>query len=190
MLFRSDAVFAPPFTFVATAEVISLLGATPVFVDIDPVTFNLSPEALARAVAAVEKGDPALHVLPRPCRPAPSAAGGAAAGAEASPVFDAAERRARERREAERRVAEQRTTRRRRGDHAAGPAAPGGPGTAPAPPQAKLRPRAVIPVDLFGLPADYDAIGAIAAAHGLAVIEDAAQSFGGLYRGQIGRAHV
>lgn len=42
-----------------------------------------------------------------------------------------------------------------------------------------LRPRAVMPVDLFGQPADYDAIGAVAAAHGLAVIADAAQSLGG-----------
>jgi dTDP-4-amino-4,6-dideoxygalactose transaminase len=47
-----------------------------------------------------------------------------------------------------------------------------------------LRPRAVIPVDLFGLPADYDAIDAIAARCGLAVIEDAAQSFGGEYKGR------
>ena len=46
------------------------------------------------------------------------------------------------------------------------------------------RPRAVIPVDLFGLPADYDAIAAVAARHGLTVIEDAAQSFGGVYKGK------
>jgi dTDP-4-amino-4,6-dideoxygalactose transaminase len=177
-----DAVFAPPFTFVATAEVISLLGATPVFVDVDPVTFNLCPEALARAVAAVEKGDPALHVLPGPWFPRPPA-GGAAAGAEASPISGAAERRARERREAERRVAERRATRRRSGPRRTtdGPSVETDPSPAPPP---KLRPRAVIPVDLFGLPADYDAIGAVAAAHGLAVIEDAAQSFGGLYRGR------
>ncbi|MCZ7658461.1 MAG: DegT/DnrJ/EryC1/StrS family aminotransferase [Xanthobacteraceae bacterium] len=45
-----------------------------------------------------------------------------------------------------------------------------------------LRPRAVMPVDLFGLPADYDAIGAIAARHGLTVIADAAQSFGATFR--------
>lgn len=108
-----DAVFTTPFTFIATAEVISLLGATPIFVDIDPVTFNLDPVQLERAVATVNKNDPALH-----------------------PHFS------------------------------------------------PLRPRAVIPVDLFGLPADYDAIGAIAARHGLAVVEDAAQSFGGEYRGK------
>ena len=38
-----DAVFCPPFTFMATAEVVALLGATPVFVDIDPETFNIDP---------------------------------------------------------------------------------------------------------------------------------------------------
>jgi dTDP-4-amino-4,6-dideoxygalactose transaminase len=43
----------------------------------------------------------------------------------------------------------------------------------------KLTPRAIMPVDLYGLPADYTAIGAIAARHGLAVVADAAQSFGG-----------
>src|SRR6202034_835299 len=47
-----------------------------------------------------------------------------------------------------------------------------------------LKPRAIIPVDLFGLPADHDAIGAIAAAHGLLVLDDAAQGFGATYRGK------
>jgi dTDP-4-amino-4,6-dideoxygalactose transaminase len=47
-----------------------------------------------------------------------------------------------------------------------------------------LKPRAVIPVDLFGLPADHDAIGAIAAAHGMLVLDDAAQAFGATYRGR------
>ena len=41
-----DAVFTSPFTFIATAEVISLLGATPVFIDIDPETFNIDPAKL------------------------------------------------------------------------------------------------------------------------------------------------
>ena len=41
-----DAVFTTPFTFVATAEVVSLLGATPVFVDIEPGTFNMDPDRL------------------------------------------------------------------------------------------------------------------------------------------------
>jgi len=45
-----------------------------------------------------------------------------------------------------------------------------------------LRPRAIIPVDLFGLPADHDAIAAIAAAHGLQVLDDAAQAFGACYK--------
>ena len=48
----------------------------------------------------------------------------------------------------------------------------------------RLRPRGVIPVDLFGLPADYDAINAIAKDHSLFVIEDAAQSFGAEYKGK------
>jgi dTDP-4-amino-4,6-dideoxygalactose transaminase len=47
-----------------------------------------------------------------------------------------------------------------------------------------LRPRAVIPVDLFGLPADHDAINALAAAHGLLLLDDAAQAFGATYRGR------
>jgi dTDP-4-amino-4,6-dideoxygalactose transaminase len=47
-----------------------------------------------------------------------------------------------------------------------------------------LKPRAIIPVDLFGLPADHDAINALAAAHGLLVLDDAAQAFGATYRGR------
>jgi dTDP-4-amino-4,6-dideoxygalactose transaminase len=47
-----------------------------------------------------------------------------------------------------------------------------------------LRPRAVIPVDLFGLPADHDGVAAVAATHGLLVLDDAAQSFGATYRGR------
>src|SRR5271165_4580913 len=47
-----------------------------------------------------------------------------------------------------------------------------------------LKPRAVIPVDLFGLPADHDGIAGVAAAHGLLVLDDAAQSFGATYRGR------
>jgi dTDP-4-amino-4,6-dideoxygalactose transaminase len=60
-----DAVFVPTFTFISTAEVISLLGATPVFVDIDPVTFNMDPAKLERAVQAVKGNDPSLHPLPK-----------------------------------------------------------------------------------------------------------------------------
>jgi len=113
-----DAVFTTPFTFIATAEVISLLGAMPVFVDIDPVTFNIDPAKLALAIQAVKSNDPTLHPLPLTPHPSP------------------------------------------------------------------LTPRCVIPVDLFGLPADYDEICAVAARHDLLVIEDAAQSFGGEYRGR------
>ena len=47
-----------------------------------------------------------------------------------------------------------------------------------------LKPRAIIPVDLFGLPADHDAIAAIAAAHGMLVLDDAAQAFGASYKGR------
>ena len=100
-----DAVFTTPFTFMATAEVVTILGATPVFVDIDPDTYNLDPALLAEAIQR---------------------------------ILD----------------------------------------------QGELRPRAVIPVDLFGVPADYEAIEAVAEDSGLLVLEDAGQAFGALYRGQ------
>lgn len=111
-----DAVFTTPFTFIATAEVITLLGATPIFVDIDPITFNLDPAKLRRTIQAVKENDPAISPLP---------------------------------------------------GHLEVP----------------LKPRGIIPVDLFGLPADYDAINAVAQEEGLFVIQDAAQSFGGEYKG-------
>ena len=60
-----DAVLTTPFTFVATAEVVALLGAVPVFADIDPVTFNLDPDHIERAIEALAAGKPAL---PIPCR--------------------------------------------------------------------------------------------------------------------------
>jgi len=103
-----DAIFTTPFTFIATAEVIQLLGATPVFVDIDSQTFNIDPQALAQAIQRLGQN----------------------------------------------------------------------------PKTASLRPRGIIPVDLFGQPADYDAINAIARQHQLFVIEDAAQSFGATYKGR------
>lgn len=112
-----DAVFTSPFTFIATAEVIALLGATPVFVDIDPRTYNIEPLKLDQAIRAVVANDPSIYPLPRS-------------------------------------------------------------------PQPKLVPRGVIPVDLFGLPADYDRINPIAKKHGLFVLEDAAQSFGGSLNGK------
>jgi dTDP-4-amino-4,6-dideoxygalactose transaminase len=161
-----DAVFTTPFTFIATAEVISLVGATPVFVDIDPVTFNLDPAQLERAVAAVEKNDPAIYPLPK------SASAwncNRLASVRIVPVEDHDG------------CANPDPDDRRNDD-----AQVGGKIGALFPHSyfSPLRPRAVIPVDLFGLPADYDAIGAVAARHGLAVVEDAAQSFGGEYRGK------
>lgn len=111
-----DAVFTTPFTFVATAEVISLLGATPVFVDIEPDTFNMDPALLEKAIAALESKDPSLHPLPK--------------GYE------------------------------------------------------NLKSRGIIPVDLFGQPADYEAINRIALAEALFVLEDACQSFGGEFQGK------
>jgi len=103
-----DAIFTTPFTFIATAEVIQLLGATPVFVDIDPQTFNIAPDLLAKAIAGL--------------------------GQQA----------------------------RTQG----------------------LKPRGIIPVDLFGQPADYDRINALAKEYGLFVLEDAAQSFGATWHGK------
>lgn len=113
-----DVVFTTPFTFMATAEVISLLGAIPVFVDIDPVTFNMDPAHLEKAIEAVQKCDPTVYPLP-------------------SAVDLAGARMA-----------------------------------------------AVIAVDLFGLPADYERIGSVCAQHNLFLIEDAAQSFGGSIHGR------
>ena len=148
-----DAVFTTPFTFIATAEVISLLGATPVFVDIDAATFNIDPVKLERAIAAVESADPSLSPLPLLLQPSGNRQSGAEA--ELGTIRD-------------RRRTIRRITSRRAGDGAS----------------TGLRPRAVIPVDLFGLPADYDAIADVAARHSLAVIEDAAQSLGGEYKGK------
>ena len=112
-----DIVFTTPFTFIATAEVISLLGATPVFVDIDPRTFNIDPDKLKLAIEAVKKQDSTLYPLPKNI---PAAA----------------------------------------------------------------IPKVVIPVDLFGLPADYDSLLEIARQENLFVLEDAAQGFGGTYKGR------
>jgi dTDP-4-amino-4,6-dideoxygalactose transaminase len=111
-----DAIFTSPFTFIATAEVISLLGATPVFVDIDSENFNIDPKHLERAIAALQKGA-SDYPLPRTSG-------------------------------------------------------------------SSLTPKGIIAVDLFGLPADYDAINAIARERSIFVIEDAAQSFGAEYRGK------
>jgi dTDP-4-amino-4,6-dideoxygalactose transaminase len=99
-----DAVICPAFTFCATAEVAVLLGATPVFADVDAATFSIDPASTRGAIATAKR--------------------------------------------------------------------------------LGLRPKAIIPVDLFGLPADLDAIGAIARAEGLFVLDDAAQSFGATYNGR------
>ena len=66
-----DAILTTPFTFVATAEVISLLGATPVFVDIDPATFNIDPAQLEKAIIALKANDPFIHPLPLTHYPSP-----------------------------------------------------------------------------------------------------------------------
>jgi UDP-2-acetamido-2-deoxy-ribo-hexuluronate aminotransferase len=95
---RGDEVITTPFTFIATAEVIVLLGAVPVFVDIDPVTCNLAADQVEARITG--------------------------------------------------------------------------------------KTRAIMPVSLFGQPADMDEINAVAARHGLPVIEDGAQSFGAWYRGR------
>jgi len=113
-----DAVFTTPFTFIATAEVIQLIGAVPVFVDIDTPHYNMSAEKLDQTITALKNKDTGRFPLPR-------------TGA-----------------------------------------------TDPA------TPKAVIAVDLFGLPADYEAIAAVAEKHGLVVVEDAAQSFGARYKGR------
>jgi dTDP-4-amino-4,6-dideoxygalactose transaminase len=97
-----DAVICPSFTFTATAEVVVLVGATPVFADVEEGSFNLDPASLQRACAAAR--------------------------------------------------------------------------------EAGLRPKAVIPVDLFGQPADYDRIMPIADAENLFVLDDAAQAFGATYK--------
>ncbi|SHI50319.1 dTDP-4-amino-4,6-dideoxygalactose transaminase [Desulfatibacillum alkenivorans DSM 16219] len=66
-----DAILTTPFTFIATAEVVSLLNAVPVFVDIDPKTFNMDPEALEKTILAMESGAgdlplPKTDSLPKP----------------------------------------------------------------------------------------------------------------------------
>lgn len=99
-----DAVFVPAFTFAATAEVVALVGATPVFVDVRADTFTLDPASLSGAIEW----------------------------------------------------------------------APG----------AGLRPVGIIPVDLFGQPADYGEIDDVAAAAGLWVLADAAQSLGATFAGR------
>ena len=59
-----DAIFTSPFTFIATAEAICLLGATPIFVDIDARTFNIDPEKLEKAIIALKNNDKSIYPLP------------------------------------------------------------------------------------------------------------------------------
>jgi dTDP-4-amino-4,6-dideoxygalactose transaminase len=59
-----DAVLTTPFTFFATAEAISLLGAIPVFVDIDPTTFNIDPTKLETAIKAVRMRNSQIYPIP------------------------------------------------------------------------------------------------------------------------------
>jgi len=100
-----DAVFTTPFTFIATAEVIQLLGATPIFIDCEKDTFNIDIGKLEKSIEKVKR-------------------------------------------------------------------------------EGTLKPRCIMPVDLFGQCADYDEINEIAKRHGLFVLEDAAQSFGAEYKGR------
>jgi UDP-2-acetamido-2-deoxy-ribo-hexuluronate aminotransferase len=101
---RGDAVFLPAFTYTATAEVPLLLGATPVFVDVDPHTFQIDPAHLMQRIADVRNAG-------------------------------------------------------------------------------RLRPRAIIGVDLFGQPADWPALVAIARENDLFLLDDLAQSFGASLNG-------
>lgn len=102
---ENDAVFVPSFTFYSTAEIVSLEGATPIFVDVDERTFNMDSKKLEKAIKQViEEG--------------------------------------------------------------------------------KLNPKAVIPVDLFGQPADFPEITKIAQKYNLRIVEDAAQGFGGSINGK------
>ena len=100
-----DAVFVPSFTFTASAEAIILVGASPVFVDVEAGSFNLDLADLEAKVAATRA-------------------------------------------------------------------------------EGKLTPKAILGVDLFGLPADWDEINALAQRENLNLIDDAAQSFGGVYDGK------
>jgi dTDP-4-amino-4,6-dideoxygalactose transaminase len=63
-----DEVITTPFTFIATAEAIAYVGATPVFVDIDPRTFNLDPDRVAAAVTSKTKAVIAVHLFGQPAR--------------------------------------------------------------------------------------------------------------------------
>jgi len=63
-----DEVIVPPFTFIATAEVVSLLGATPVFVDIEPQTFNIDPAKVEAAITPKTKALIPVHLYGHPAQ--------------------------------------------------------------------------------------------------------------------------
>ena len=58
-----DEVIAPSFTFIATAEVVAVLGLTPVIVDVEPDTFNISPEAILKAITPRTKAIVPVHLF-------------------------------------------------------------------------------------------------------------------------------
>jgi dTDP-4-amino-4,6-dideoxygalactose transaminase len=62
-----DEVITTPFTFIATAEVVAMLGAVPVFVDVDPKTFNIDPAAIEKAVTKKTKAIIPVHLFGLPC---------------------------------------------------------------------------------------------------------------------------
>lgn len=64
-----DAIFTTPFTFIATAEVICLLGATPIFVDIDANTFNIHPQKLKEAIECTKEGTLLPPGIPKNVQP-------------------------------------------------------------------------------------------------------------------------
>src|SRR4030095_6815920 len=74
-----DEVITVPFTFVATAAAIVYAGATPVFVDIDPVTYNIAPAEIERAITARTKAIMPVHLYGHP--------------ADMDPILDIARRR-------------------------------------------------------------------------------------------------
>ena len=64
---QGDEVITTPFTFIATAEVLGLLGAVPVFVDVDPETFNIDPALIAPAITRKTKAIIPVHLFGYPC---------------------------------------------------------------------------------------------------------------------------